>query len=80
MRGRAHPNERRAAAKTNRVRKPCLALRVQGGKEKKWTDCVESDIWASGLARNWEATALEADVYVEAITESGRRFMSAWRK
>ena len=55
--------------------------RGQGGKEKKWTDCVQSDIRAFGIAGDWEATALKkAEVWVETVTEGGRRFMAAWRK
>ena len=40
--------------------------------DEKWTDCVQSDIPAFGIARDWKAKALEA--------EGGRRFMAAWRK
>ena len=54
--------------------------RGRGGKEKEWTDCVQSDIRASGIAGDWKATALKAEVWVEAVTEGGRRFMAAWRK
>ena len=44
------------------------------------TDCVQSDIRAFGIAGDWKATALKADeVWVEAVTEGGRRFMAAWR-
>ena len=28
----------------------------------------------------WKATALKAEVWVETVTEGGRRFMAAWRK
>ena len=28
----------------------------------------------------WKATALEPGVWVETVTEGGRRFMGAWRK
>ena len=28
----------------------------------------------------WKATALKAEVWVEAVTEGGRRFIAAWRK
>ena len=55
-------------------------LRGRGGKEKKWTDCVQSDIRAFGVARDWKATALEAEVWVETVMESRRSFMAAWRK
>ena len=54
--------------------------RGRGGKEKKWTDCVQSDIRAFGITGGWKVTVLEAEVRVEAVTEGGRRFMAAWRK
>ena len=55
--------------------------RRQVGKEKEWTDCVQSDIRASGIVGDWKATALfEAEVWLETVTEGTRRFMAAWRK
>ena len=55
--------------------------RGRGGKEKEWTDCVQSDIRAFGIVGDWKATALlKAEVWVETVTEGGRRFMAAWRK
>ena len=55
--------------------------RERGGKEKESTDCAQSDIWAFGIAGDWKATALNAEVWVEKVTEGGRRrFMAAWRK
>ena len=54
--------------------------RGRGGKEKEWTDCVQSDIRAFGIAGDWKATALKAEVWVETVMEGGRRFMAAWRK
>ena len=54
--------------------------RGQGGKEKEWTDCVQSDIRAFGIAGDWKATALKAEAWVETVTEGERRFMAAWRK
>ena len=45
-----------------------------GGKEKEWTDCVQSDIRAFGMAEDRKAT-----VWVETVTEGGRRFTAAWR-
>ena len=30
----------------------------RGGKEKEWTDCVQSDIRAFDIAGDWKATAL----------------------
>ena len=54
--------------------------RGRGGKDKEWTDCVHGDIRAFGKAGDWKATALKAEVWVETVTEGGRRFMAAWRK
>ena len=54
--------------------------RGRGGKEKEWTDCVQSDIRALGIAGGWKATALKAEVGVETVTEGGKRFMAAWGK
>ena len=51
-----------------------------GVGREEWTDCVQSDIRALGIAGDWNATALKAEVWVETVTESGRRFMAAWRK
>ena len=54
--------------------------RGRSGKEKEWTDCVPSDIRAFGITGDWEATALKAEVWVDTVTEGGRRFMvDAWR-
>ena len=58
----------------------CLQLNGRGGKEKEWTDCVQSDIRTFGIAGDWKAMALNAEVWVETVTEGGRRFMAAWRK
>ncbi|CAN0454211.1 unnamed protein product [Ascophyllum nodosum] len=52
----------------------------RGREEKEWTDCVQSNIRASGIAGDWKATALKAEVWVETVTEGGRRFIAAWRK
>ena len=35
---------------------------------------------AFGIAVDWKATALKAEMWVETVTEGGRRFMAAWRK
>ena len=55
------------------------ARRRRGGKEKEWTDCIQSDIRAFGTAGDWKTTALKAEVWVETVTKGGRRFMAAWR-
>ena len=54
--------------------------RGRGGKEREWTHCVQSDIRAFGIRGDWKAMALKAEVWVEAVTEGGRRFMAAWRE
>ena len=54
--------------------------RGRGGKEKEWTDCVQSDIRAFGITGDWKTMTLKAEVWVEAVTEGGRRFMAAWRE
>ena len=51
--------------------------RGRGGKEKEWTDCIQSDIRAFGIAGDWKVTALKSEVWVETVTEGGRRFMAA---
>ena len=53
--------------------------RKRGRKEKKWTYFVQINIWAFGIAGDWKATALKAEVRVETVTEGGRRFKAAWR-
>ena len=54
--------------------------RGRDGKENKWTDCIQSDIRASGITGEWKAMALKDDVWDEAVTEGGRRLMAARRK
>ena len=54
--------------------------RGRGGKEKEWTVCLQSDIRAFGITGDWKATALKAEMWVEAVTEGGRRFMATWKK
>ena len=50
--------------------------RGRGEKEKEWTDCVQSDIRAFSTTGDWTATALQTEVWVETVTEGGRRFMA----
>ena len=54
--------------------------RGRSGKEKEWTDCVQSHIRAFDIAEGWTATALEAEVWVQTVTEGGPRFTAARRK
>ena len=54
--------------------------RGRGGKEKEWTDCVQSDIRAFGITGDWKTMTLKTEVWVEVVTEGGRRFMAAWRE
>ena len=56
------------------------AVRRERREEKEWTDCVQSDIRAFGITRDWKATALKTEVWVKTVMEGGRRFMAAWRK
>ena len=57
-----------------------VVRRGRGGKEKGWTDCVQSGMQAFGIMGNWKATALKTEVWVDTVTEGGRRFIVAWRK
>ena len=54
--------------------------RGRGGKQKEWIDCVQSDIRAFCMTGDWKTMAVKAEVWVEAVTEGGRRFMAAWRQ
>ena len=54
--------------------------RERGGKEKEWTDCVQGEIQVFGITGDWKTMALKAEVWVEAVTEGGWRFMVAWRE
>ena len=54
--------------------------RGRDGKEKEWTDCVQSDIRAFGITGDWKTMALKAEVWIKVVTEGGRRFMPAWRE
>ena len=51
--------------------------RGRGGKKKEWVDCVQSDVRAFGIAKRWKAMALEAEVWVETVTEDRREFVAA---
>ena len=54
--------------------------RGRGGKEKDWANSLRSDVRVFGIAGDWKATALETEVWVETLTESGRRLMVTCRK
>ena len=55
--------------------------RGRGGKDKEWTDCVQSDIGAFGITGgDWKVMTLKAEVWVDTVMEGGRRFMAALRK
>ena len=49
------------------------------GVGRKWTDCIQGDIRAFGIAGDGKSTVLEAEVWVETVTEGERRYMAAWR-
>ena len=59
---------------------PSLSGHGRDGNEKEWKDCIQSDVRAYGIAGDWKATALKAEVWAETVTDGGRRFMVAWRK
>ncbi|CAN0306226.1 unnamed protein product [Ascophyllum nodosum] len=48
-------------------------LRMSGGR-------LPNDIRALGITGDWETMAVKAEVWVEAVTKGGRRFMAAWRQ
>ena len=54
--------------------------RRRGGNDKEWADCVESGIRAFGVTGDWKAASLKAEVWIETVTEGGRRFKDAWRE
>ena len=49
----------------------------EDGVGRRWIYCVQSDIQAFGIVGDWKATELEAEVWVETVTEGGQRFMVA---
>ena len=69
------PNERQAAVSKCKAivfGKLEDAVRIgRGGKEREWTDCVQSDVRAFSMAGDWKTTALKAEVWVETATEMG---------
>ena len=72
---------RGAVAKANNVWKPCgcSAERTERGGEK--VDRLRTERRQGfGIAVDWKATALEAEVRVDTMTEGGRRFLAEWRK
>ena len=42
--------------------------------------CTERHPGVFGITGDWKKMALKAEVWVEAVTEGGRRFMAAWRE
>ena len=55
-------------------------LLVYGSMLLLSTLIVRSDIRAFGITGDWETMAVKAEVWVEAVTEGGRKFMAAWRQ
>ena len=37
----------------------CAVRRGRGGKEKEWTDCVQSDIPAFGITGDWKGDGVK---------------------
>ena len=50
------------------------------GRRKSGPIAPRATSGAFGIVGDWKATALKAEVWVETVTEGGRRFMAAWRK
>ena len=50
----------------------CSAERTGCEGERESTDCLQSDIRAFRIAGGWKMTVLEAEVWVEIVTEGGR--------
>ena len=42
--------------------------------------CTERHPGVCHNGGDWKATTLKAEVWVEAVTEGGRRFMATWRE
>ena len=59
-------------------------LRGRGGKEKEWTDYVQSDVRAFGRAGDWKGKRRRwrqgGGRWIDTVTKGGRRSMAAWRK
>ena len=53
--------------------------RGRGGKKEGWIDCIQSAVRAFRIAGDWKAKVSDEDVWVETVTEGGRRFMATWR-
>ena len=47
--------------------------RGRSRKEKKWTNCVQSDLRAFDIAGDCKVIALAGKVLVDTVTEGGRR-------
>ena len=54
--------------------------RGRGGKEKEWTDCVQSGIRAFGIAGDWKATALKLRCRLRRSRRVGEGSWSQGRK
>ena len=81
MGGDTHPDERRAAAKANRVWKPCGYSAQRTEWEGERVDRLRTERHPSvGITGDWKATALNAEVRFDTVTGGGRRFMVAWGK
>ena len=51
-----------------------------GVERRKSEPSVQNDIRAFGITRDWKMTALEAEVWVQTVMESGRRIKAVRRK
>ena len=50
------------------------------GRRKSGPTVYRATSRAFGITGDWKAMALKAEVWVQAATEGGRRFMAAWRE
>ena len=72
---------RRAVANPNHVRKPSGCSEERTGREGERVDRLRTERRpAFDIAGDWKATALEAEVWLETVTEGGRGFTLMCRK
>ena len=75
-----HPRDEIVVSSPSPIVEPLGAVRRGwGGKGKEWTHCVQNDIRAFDITGDWKATALKAEVWVDTVTEDGRKFMTSRR-
>ena len=78
--GGSHSHRRWTTPQACYIRKNKGVAKGQGGQEKEWVACVESDVRFFNIQQNWKHAARDAQRWTEIVTEGGRRFMTEWRK